>query len=69
MANSELQGDDNIPPEKINETTIGDTPPTNPILGYIWIDTSDSGAVRKIYNGTDWIATEEEALLSAWAYA
>lgn len=53
---SEISLVDTWSSEKINERDIysGDTPPSNPPVNKLWVDTSDSPAVMKRYNGTDW---------------
>lgn len=34
---------------------IGDTAPIGLIKGILWLDTTDSRNVLKVYNGTEWL--------------
>ena len=68
MANSELAVDAPITVAKINEVTLGDTAPSAPLEGYVWIDTAGSSPVRKIYDGSKWIPFEEQVMLAALAF-
>jgi len=34
--------------------SIGDNPPQNPVQGLLWVDTSNSNFVLKVYDGTTW---------------
>jgi len=34
--------------------SIGDNPPQNPVQGLLWVDTSNSNFILKVYDGTTW---------------
>ena len=68
MANSELRSDQSISTQKANEITVGDTAPTNPQTGNIWLDTSEDPPDKKTYDGTSWVPERDTAIKAAIAY-
>jgi hypothetical protein len=41
-------------PPEVPLTTSGDTPPANPGVGDVWIDTSQDPAITNVWDGTQW---------------
>lgn len=66
MANSKLAAGDPITASKLNEITIGTTEPTSPTAGWIWIDTSVTPGIIKVYTGSAWEGLSANAAFSAF---
>jgi hypothetical protein len=42
---------------------MGEAPPSNPVRGMLWIDTSGGDLVLKIYDGENWRVVQTEVAL------
>ena len=45
-------------PPYVPKTTSSDTPPADPQVGDVWIDTSQDPSVPNIWDGTEWVVSE-----------
>jgi hypothetical protein len=43
---------------------VGDNPPSDPIEGLLWVDTSEDGFVLKIYDGRTWRIAQADVYLT-----
>lgn len=63
MPNSKVAAGQAVTSAKANEITIGTTAPSVPTLGWVWVDTSTTTPVLKVWNGSAWVAAGVDSLI------
>lgn len=67
MANDQMVQYDLITKEKMNRLTLGDTAPSAPIKGWVWIDTTLAMPTLKIYDGAAWRDLVASGTIVMWS--